>query len=366
MKLTMKHINPMRTFIIIMAAAWMLTSCQSEKNNQSDASSAVSVVVKSPAEPDGGAFITASGSVESEHFARLSTRNMGYVSKVYVKVGDPVRKGQRLLDINSEEIDAKKAQAQASLTQAKAQLTVAEKNYERYRKLFEEKSASQKELDDMTLQYEMAKANYERTQQIEKEIDAMMAYSHIRAPFSGVITSKNVKMGDMARPGQPLMSLEAPGAFVARAMVPESSIESVKKGQRVTVFVKSLGKTLEGKVTEVSASSQDSGGQYLVKVDLEMIDEVKLFSGMYVSVMIPVPGQGSQSLFVDQSALVRKGELDGIYTISESGTAILRWLKLGQHMGDQVEVLSGLNPDERYIASSEGKLYNGVKVTSQE
>lgn len=357
----------MRTLIILMVFTSIVVGCQSEKSTAVDSSSSVQVVLKSPMTPEGGNYFTISGSIESEHFASLSTRNMGFVSRVYVNVGDPVRKGQLLIDINSEEIDAKKAQAQAGLRQAEAQLEVAKKDYERYSELFHKNSASQKELDDVTLQYEIAKANHERALQIENEINANMAYSHIRAPFSGVITSKSIKMGDMARPGQPLMSLEAPGKFVARALVPERSIEFVEKDQNVTVFVKSLDTSVPGKVKEVSGSSLNSGGQYLIKIELDEADEIKLFSGMYVSVLIPSPGQQtSKSLFVDQSALVQKGELDGIYTISESGTAILRWLKLGQDMGDQVEVLSGLSADEKYIASSEGKLFNGAKIANQE
>ena len=191
----------MRTFIILMAITSLLAGCQSEKNNGSDTGSAVKVVLKSPSTPEGGAYFTISGSIESEHFASLSTRNMGYVSRVYAKVGDKVRKGQLLIDINSEEIDAKKAQAHAGLKQAEAQLAVAKKNFDRYTALFNENSASQKELDDITLQYEIARANHERALQIENEIDANMAYSHIRAPFAGVITSKNDQDGRHGPPG---------------------------------------------------------------------------------------------------------------------------------------------------------------------
>ena len=355
----------MRTLIFILTAAALMTGCQSEKNQTTDTRGALKVEVKTPESPDGEGYFTASGSIESEHFANLSTRAMGYVSKVYVKVGDQVRKGQLLIDINSDEIDAKKAQAQAVLSQAEAQMKLAEKDYRRYQELFNEKSASQKELDDITLRYEIAKGNYERALQVQNEIDALMAYNHIRAPFAGVITSKSIKMGDMANPGQPLMSLEAPGKFVANVMVPETSIEYVEKGKNVTVYVKSTGAALKGKVSEVSKSSLNSGGQYQVKIELDQSDEKNLFSGMYVSSVFPVAGGGSKNLFVDKAAIVTKGELDGIYTVSESGTAILRWLKLGQEMGEQVEVLSGLKAGEEYIVSNEGKLYNGVPVTKQ-
>ena len=353
----------MRTFLFILTAMVLATGCQSEKNSSTNSQEAVKVEVKTPVAPDGQGYFTASGSIESEDFAHISTRAMGYVSKVYVTVGDQVRKGQLLIDINSDEIDAKKAQATAGLNQAEAQMNLAEKDYNRYVELFNEKSASQKELDDITLRYEIAKGNYERAKQVQNEIDALMAYSHIRAPFSGVITSKSIKMGDMATPGQPLMSLEAPGDFVASVMVPETSIEYVKKGQPVKIYVKSTGKSLEGEVSEVSKSSLNSGGQYQVKIDLKKAGQENLFSGMYVSSVFPVEGGGSKNLFVDKAALVSKGELDGIYTVSESGTAILRWLKLGQEMGDQVEVLSGIKAGEEYIVSSEGKLYNGVRIT---
>ena len=355
----------MRTIVTILIATVISVSCQSERKNNAEGQPAVAVQVKTPVVPDGDGYFTASGAIESENFASLSTRMMGYVSKVYVSVGDKVQKGQLLIDINSDEIDAKKAQALAGLSQAEAQLAVAEKDFQRYEKLYSESSASQKEFDDMTLQYEMARANHERAKQVEKEIDAHMAYSHIRAPFSGVITSKSIKMGDMAKPGQPLMSLEAPGKFEANVMVPETSIEHVEKGQKVTVYIKSSGKSVQGTVSEVSKSSLNSGGQYLVKIELPKTGLDNLFSGMYVSAVFPVSGQGSKKVFVDRNAILTKGELDGIYTVSESGTAILRWLKLGQEIGEQVEVLSGISEGEEYIVSAEGKLYNGVKITKQ-
>ena len=70
-------------------------------------------------------------------------------------------------------------------------------------------------------------------------------------------------------------------------------------------------------------------------------------------------------VLVPKEALVYKGQLTGIYTVSQNKTAMLRWLRLGRDYGNQIEVLSGLSTDESYIVSAEGKLYNGVKVTIQ-
>ena len=70
----------------------------------------------------------------------------------------------------------------------------------------------------------------------------------------------------------------------------------------------------------------------------------------------------SDKILVPESALVTQGQLTGIYTVSNN-VAILRWIRTGKSFGNQVEVLSGLSADEKYIVSAEGKLYNGAKVS---
>ena len=88
---------------------------------------------------------------------------------------------------------------------------------------------------------------------------------------------------------------------------------------------------------------------------------------MYATVLFPVEKtqQENQQILVPKEALVTKGQLSGVYTVSESNTALLRWLRLGKTYGDRVEVLSGLSADESYIVSAEGKLYNGAPVSIQ-
>lgn len=87
---------------------------------------------------------------------------------------------------------------------------------------------------------------------------------------------------------------------------------------------------------------------------------------MFATVQFPTENTTEmKALLIPTSALVNKGELSGVYTVSQSNTAVLRWLRLGRTYGDKVEVLSGLNADESYIKSAEGKLFNGAKVTIQ-
>lgn len=349
--------------IVIVLTLFFIASCGNDHSAKVDNRPAVNVKVSTPAN-DSGSFITASGKIEAVQNANLSTRNMGYVNNVHVKVGDKVAQGQLLVSINSADISAQKAQVDASIVEATVALNNAEKDYLRYKALFAENSASQKEMDDMTANFEMAKARLEAAKQMKNGVNAQLTYSNITAPFSGVITGKYINKGDMANPGMPLISMETPGQFQVIAMIPESQISQVAENTEVNVFVKSINAQIKGKVTEISSSAKNTGGQYLAKIILDKTD-AKILSGMFATVQFPIQNSTTTTVLIPTSAIVTNGSLKGIYTVSEQNTALLRWLRLGSIQGDTVEVLSGLTLDEQYIVSAEGKLTNGVKVNIQ-
>lgn len=344
----------------------LISSCGGKDQKAvADNSPAVAVQTRTASEDSSSPFLTVSGKVEAAKNANISTRMMGYVDKIYVQVGDKVRNGQLLLSVNNADISAKLAQVNAGITEAEAAFTNAEKDYNRFTTLFKENSASQKELDDITANYNMAKARLESAKQMKNGVNAQMGYANIRAPFNGVVTNKFINAGDMANPGMPLLEVESPGQYQVMAMVPESEILEIKNDTEVDVQLKALDQTIKGKVTEVSSSSKNTGGQYLVKVILDKTD-AQILSGMYATVRFPVGRKTTSSaIMVPVEAVVNNGQLTGIYTVSQSNTALLRWLRLGRTFGDKVEVLSGLSADEQFIVSAEGKLFNGAKISNQ-
>lgn len=351
--------------IVILILSIFASSCGNHESKTIAEKAPVNVKVNTVNENMNNAFLTASGTIQALKSANLSTRMMGFVTSTPVNVGDTVKKGDLLIAINNSDLQAKLSQVKAGINEATAAFTNAEKDYNRYKALFAENSASQKELDDITAHYNMAKARLEGAKEMKNEVDAQFAYVNIRAPFDGIVTGKFIKNGDMANPGMPLISVEAPGHFEVIAMVPESDISKIFSGTDAKVLVKSINKTLTGKVTEVSTSAKNTGGQYLVKIALDKTD-TSILSGMFVTVQFPLESkEKSNMVLIPVESLVTKGQLSGIYTVSESNTAILRWLRLGRTFGDEVEVLSGLSANESYIVSAEGKLYNGVKLTIQ-
>ena len=352
--------------ITLFTVALFLTNCGNDKKKEPlDNAIAIPVKVSAVTENAGSPFLTASGTIQAVNSANLSTRMMGYITKVHVKVGDKVTKGQLLVSINNTDLQAKKAQVNASITEATAAFNNANKDYNRFKNLLAENSISQKEFDDMKAQYEMAKARLEGATEMKNEINAQFAYSNITAPFNGIVTGKTIEAGDMANPGMPLISIETPGNFEVVAYVPESDISKIASGTLVNVFVKSINKMVKGNVTEVSNSAKNTGGQYLVKVALDKTDAL-ILSGMFVTVQFPIETQEkTEMVLIPKEALVHKGQLSGVYTVSEGNTALLRWLRLGRTFGNEVEVLSGLSSNESYIISADGKLFNGVKVSIQ-
>ncbi len=359
-----------KTIAILMLSAVLFISCGKNKKEVINNEPAIPVKVSGITGDTNNSTITASGKIEAENSANVSTRMMGYVTKVHVKVGQKVSAGQLLVSVNSTDLQAKKAQVEASILQATAGYNNAKKDYDRFVALFAQQSASQKELDDMTSRYEMAKAGLEGAKQMRNEVMAQFSYSNITAPFSGEVTNTFVKEGDMANPGMPLVSIEGASHMQVTTMVSESDITSIKNGINVKVLVKSTNQQLAGKVVEVSGSAKNTGGQYLVKVNLNNTGS-KVLSGMFVNVQFPAANKPqikkSQmgKVVVPQSALVQQGQLTGIYTIGNKNIAILRWLRIGKTFGNQVEVLSGLSANEQYIVSADGKLYNGAKISIQ-
>ena len=352
--------------IAFLAVTLALTSC-GDKDTKATTNNApvVSVEVRTTSQNTDTNFLSVSGKIEAVNSADISTRMMGYVDKIYVDMGDKVSKGQLLLSINNVDVTAKLAQVNAGITEAQAAFNNAQKDYQRFTALFNDKSASQKELDDITAHYEMAKARLSAAQEMKNEVNAQLSYDNIRAPFSGVVTNKFIKAGDMANPGMPLLEMESPGTYQIMAMVPETEILGIQNNTEVVVLLKALDKTVKGSVTEVSTSAKNTGGQYMVKVVLAETD-ANVLSGMYATVQFPMEGKGASSaILIPLEAVVEKGQLSGIYTVSERNTALLRWLRLGRVVGNQVEVLSGLSANEQYILKAEGKLYNGAHISIQ-
>ena len=342
-------------------------SCSSEEKDATLSQKPIQVTVSQSGASSEGAYASASGKLVAKNTVNVSTRMMGYITGMKAEVGQNVNAGQLLVSINSTDIQAKGGQANAQISQAQANFNIAQKDYNRFSNLYKSQSASQKELDDMRARYEMAKAGLDAANAMKSEVNAQYRYTNVTAPISGVITAKYAEQGDMASPGMPLLTIESPSSLQAQVLVSEQNITQITQGMSVKITLKSTNQEVAGTVAEISKSSTNTGGQYMVKVNVA--GSQNLLPGMFVNIQFPFKNAGKvnqdfqEGVMIPKSALVEKGQLTGVYTISSNNTAILRWVKIGKDFGDQVEVLSGLTAKEAYIVSANGKLFNGAKVS---
>ena len=358
--------NRLLPIVLFSGLFFFLSACSSKKEeNLAFKGDPVRVTVTKISAENIEDGTTLSGKIVSKNAVNVSTRVMGYISSLPVTLGQQITKGQLLATINSADLDAKNRQTDAQIGQAQANYENAKKDLSRFQNLFDKGSASQKELDDMTTRFKMAESGLNAAKAMKEEVAANRFYTHITAPISGIITEKHAESGDLAAPGMPLLRIESTQALQAEVFVPENYIDQVHRGMNVAIHRSASSADMEGVVTEVGKSAAFSAGQYRVKINLSSSDGI--FPGMLVRVQFPfvvkqVEELHNPSVFIPKSALTREGQLQGVYVVSSQSTAVLRWVRTGKEQGDLVEILSGLGPQDSYISSAKGRLFNGALI----
>jgi len=304
--------------------------------------------------------VIATGSVQADKTVMVSTRMMGWVRKIHVVEGQSVSKGDLLINIDDSDLKAKKAQAEAGIVEAKAVLANAEKMAERFEKLYAEKSVSKQQLDDVLTGRDRAAAGLKMAEAGLTEVKVHLSYLSITAPTDGVVARKMIEEGDMANPGIPLVTLEGSGPMKVVAHLGEMDISAVKVGDMATIDITSLDDAVfEAPLNKVIRAANPGSRTYDIEASLGNPDP-RLRSGMFARVTLSVGER--QAILVPNEAVIRRGQLTGVWIVREDDTAHLRWVRLGRSFGDSVEILSGMNGNEIVVLSTQQPLVEGDRV----
>lgn len=357
----MKFIHSYKTVLLIsalMASALFLQACGGSPDVQeSERPLAVSTAIaQSEVTP---ATHTFPASVVSTQEARLSTIVMGTITQLDVNEGDRVRRGEVVARIKDDQIRAQLMQIQAAKLQASAGYELAAASFRRITNLFEQQSATRQELDEVTAAYNMAKAQLEMLDASEQEVREMLAYTVIRAPFDGVVSRKFMRTGDLAAPGHPIVTLSSPGLLKVRAHLPESLVSGIQPGDVVRYSIPAAGMELqEVALTRINSTGDQMSRQFSAEALLPFsADTTGVRPGMFASLHLSVTDD--PAIFIPQTALVHRGQLTGIYAVTESNQAVLRWVRTGREHEGRVEIISGLREGERYISELESPVRQG-------
>jgi RND family efflux transporter MFP subunit len=351
-----------------------LSACSSKKPETAAAPETVrdvqTLTVSQTTVPD---VIESVGTVYSAESAQIAAQMMGNVVAMNVREGDRVRRGQLLVLIDGAQPRAGLERAQAGvnaanheIVAAEADLGLAEATMKRYQTLFDKKSVSPQEMDEVKARYQAANARREMARSGQAQAGAALtqartalSYTRILAPFDGVVTERKVDPGALAAPGMPLLTIEGSGRLRLEATVDESGVRYIKLGETVPVVFDALGdEAFSGKVVMVAPAADPASRSFLVKVELPANPTLR--SGLFGRARFP-RGQRS-SLLVPRDSIISRGQLQAVYVIGADGTASIRYITLGSANGNQVEVLSGISAGDRVIVAPGERDLGGKRI----
>ncbi|WP_319776864.1 efflux RND transporter periplasmic adaptor subunit [Maridesulfovibrio sp.] len=358
---------------IMFMVLWMTGSFESamiEKGRivptRSKAGPAVTAVAESVVVP---VVYEAVGTVRPETETSIEAQVTGKVRKVLVHSGQKVRKGDQLIVLDDREFktrlesaeqglksaEASERQAREGINAARAEADTVTATWKRMKKLFEDKVATQDELDRVEANYLKAKAALAQAgdgldaasagvRQARKGVEAAhinLSYTIISAPADGEVAKRMVEPGDLAFPGKPLMLIQTGGTLRLEALVRESVIGQVRVGQKFAVDIEALGEGAEAVVEEVVPSADPLTRTFLVKAGIDPLPG--LYPGMFGRLLIPVAKK--QVVLVPARAVSRVGQLQTVL-VQSGGNWELVYVRSGASHGDKLEILSGLRGNE--------------------
>ncbi len=372
-------------YLIPAAAALTLAGCGGTEPQHKSATAPVAVhtiTLQAVAWPN---IYEATGTVRARTAAVLSSTVMGYIRQVNARAGDRVRRGEILIVLDSRELEAGLRQAEAgrdearsglpesdgAIASAKANLELSEITFRRMQELFEKKSISNQEFDEVSAKLKVAKGGYEmalaKKRQLESRIlqadqsyrsaEVMRSYAEIASPFDGVVTERTAEPGGLASPGQPLLTVEQAGVYRLEASVEESKLAAVGSCERIPVRIDALGRDVEGRVAEIVPAVDAAAHAFLARIDLPAIPGLR--SGMFGRAKFAAGSR--KAIAIPKDAIEERGQLRVAFVV-DSGRVQARLITTGEAHGTQLEVLSGLNAGERIVVPIPSGLSDGCFV----
>lgn len=349
-------------FPLLLALTAALVGCGEQRHAPADAPETVQglavVTAERQAVPD---TLEAVGTVRAAQTSQVASQLMANIVEIRASEGTRVRKGDILAVLDDAQPRAGLERAKAALRAAEQDVAAAKADFDlatatlrRYQDLFEKKSVSPQEFDEVaarhrgaTARWEMAAAGLEQVRAAVAHANSVFEFTRIRAPFDGLVTEKRADAGTLAAPGMILFVVEDTRRFRLEVTVDESEIRFVTLGQAVPVVIDALASEgLRGRVVQTVPSADPASRSFLVKVALPA--DARLRSGLFGRAQF---ARGErQGLLIPRTAVVERGQLEGVYILGADNVASLRYVALGKPLGPQVEVLSGLEAGERVVA----------------
>ncbi len=360
--------------VMIAAAALVLAGCAAAEPESAEAPRRVrwTEVSASPA-AEGRTF---TGRTRSGSESRVSPRIAGTVLEVYADVGDTVRAGELIAQIDPDPVRLQRDAAATQLSAAQSQLAHARASYERVQQLYEQDLASRSDFDAARTAVETAESQKAGAERRLELAELQLSYTEVRSPFDGRVSARLVDGGENVAAGHPIVMMVSQDRWEVQVSVPDSVVLDIEVGDEVAVRIPAVGEaSLGGSVTGVGAGAAQAAGTYPVTIRLEEGGD-RLRSGMIAQVSFPrsarvavptirVPGSGvgqdREGRYVYVLADGPEGERDS-WNGQEVARLVRREVVTGRLLDDKIEILEGLEDGERVVTLGLNHLSDGMSV----
>jgi RND family efflux transporter MFP subunit len=308
-----------------------------------------------------GQTLVLPGTLQGFVQAPVAARAGGYLKRWHRDIGARVQKGELLAEIDTPELDQQLTQAMAARQQTAASLELARTTAERWEALRKRDAVSQQELEEKRSGYTQSRANLAAADANVERLRELTAFKRVVAPFAGVITRRNVDIGDLIdTSGKPLFLLAQTDPLRVYVNVPQSYAQLVRTGQPVVVTQAELqGRSFKGQVARTAASIDAASRTMQVEVALPNRDGV-LLPGAFVQVALALAP--SDTLSVPANALMFRGDGTRVASVDGAGKVHLQPVRLGRNYGETVEILEGLRGNEKLVLNPSDSLAEGDPV----
>ncbi len=324
------------------------------------------------------AVVQAGGGTESSDYSgiaqagtesKLSFKVFGTISKINVKVGDKIKRGDTIAVLEGTDQSLQVQASDAQVSQAEAQVRNAKAQYERVKRLYENNNASQQQLDQARAAAESAEAAVRAAKKQEQLARSQASYTRLVAKSDGVIAAVNVELGENVGAGTPVAVMNSDAQTEVSVALPESRIGQVKEGDKADVRFDAIeGETFSAVVTEVGVTTGQGASTFPVVLRLEK-DDPRIRSGMAATARLNFDaGQAGQpaGLYVDSRAVGedRNGRYVFVVTPAEAGMGTVKrqQVQVGRLTSRGVEITQGLNADQVVVTAGVRLIEDGAKV----
>ena len=323
--------------------------------------SSVRVVLPAPAHL--AVPVALSGELRPVVEAPIYARASGYVREWHVDLGAHVEAGQSLAELDTPELDRELATARAEQNQAAAAVALSQATAKRWTQMLSTKAVSAQETDEKSGDFSVKTAALAASQSNVERLEKLTGFSKLTAPFAGTITARKLDIGQLvnAGNGQELFRLAETDKLRVFVRVPQSFARSIAVGQKAEITLPELqGRTFDATVVRTAGAIDAASRTLLTELEVDN-SKGELLAGSYVQVRLPET-QSSAALAVASNTLIFRSEGPQIATVTRENRIQLRKVTLGRDFGPTIEILDGVQAQDRLVLNPSDSLVDGIEV----